>query len=512
MRSRVELFEQIRRDHDREGLSIHALARRHGVHRRAVRQALSSPLPPPRKRPAGRPAPRLGPYRGLIDSWLAADLKAPRKQRHTARRVWERLAGEHGAEVAERTVREYVAARRRELGLVVGEVFVPLCHEPGAEAEVDWGEATIVIAGRPRKLHLFLMRACFSGACFVQAYVRCTQQAFLEAHVQAFDFFGGVFALIRYDNLGLAVAKVLKGRRRVESDRFIALRSHYLYSSNFTRTGKEGAHEKGGIEGEVGRFRRSHLVPLPQVASLSQLNGLLAAACVADLGRTIRGRTQTVGEALATEMDLLRPLPQERFDSAEQARPRVDSKALATVRQNQYSLPVSLAGLRVAASIGAREIVFHHDGQQVARHERLDGRFGTSAQLDHYLELLRHKPGALARSLALRQERESGAWPECFDQLWRAIEARVGASEAARQMVDVLMLHRELSPAQVELAVRGALAAGAHDGRAVAVLARRTQRQASAPLQDLDERLLATRRAEPQLAEYDRLLERGGGR
>ncbi|HUB73601.1 MAG TPA: IS21 family transposase [Solirubrobacteraceae bacterium] len=509
----MELFEQIRRDHDREGLSIHALARRHGVHRRTVRLALASPLPPPRKRPERRPAPRLGAYRALIDSWLVADRDAPRKQRHTAKRVWQRLRAEHGVEVSERQVRRYVRARRRELGETVDEVFVPLCHEPGAEAEVDWGEAMVRIAGEPSKVYLFLMRACFSGACFVQAYARCTQQAFLEAHVEAFEFFGGVFAeLIRYDNLNAAVVKVLKGRRRVESDRFVALRSHYLFSSEFTRVGKQGAHEKGGVEGEVGRFRRSHLVPVPDVASLSELNELLAVACVADLERTIRGRPQTVGEALAREIDLLRALPAERLDTAEHARPRVDCKALATVRQNQYSLPVSLAGLRVAASIGAREIVFAHDGREVARHERLGERFGTSAKLDHYLELLKRKPGALERSLALRQERERGAWPECFDQLWQAIKARVGSSEAARQMVDVLLLCRELPAATVELAVRGALTAGAHDGRAVALLARRTGRQVPAPLTDLEERLAATARPEPTLTDYDQLLERGAAR
>ncbi len=167
MRSRVELFEQIRRDRDREGLSVHALARRHGVHRRTVRQALDSALPPARKRPRGRPAPKLGPYRPLIDSWLTADREAPRKQRHSARRVWERLRSEHGVEVSERQVRRYVRGRRRELGELVDEVFVPLCREPGAEAEVDWGEAAVVIGGVPTNVHLFLMRACFSGGCFV---------------------------------------------------------------------------------------------------------------------------------------------------------------------------------------------------------------------------------------------------------------------------------------------------------------------------------------------------------
>jgi hypothetical protein len=149
MGSRVELFEQIRRDHDREGLSIRALAERHRVHRRTVRQALESAVPPARKRPEGRPAPALGEYRALIDAWLEADRAAPRKQRHTARRVWRRLVDEHGARVAERTVREYVAARRRELG-EPGRVFVPQVHQAGMEAEVDWGQAQVVLAGADR--------------------------------------------------------------------------------------------------------------------------------------------------------------------------------------------------------------------------------------------------------------------------------------------------------------------------------------------------------------------------
>jgi transposase len=471
MGSRVELFEQIRRDRDREGLSIRALARRHGVHRRAVRQALASPLPPAKRPPSDRPAPKLGAYRRLVDEWLESDRRAPRKQRHTARRIWRRLVDEHDVDVAETTVRDYVRARRRAMGEPVDEVFVPQVHAPGVGAQVDWGEARVVLAGIATTVHLFLMRASFSGAAFCQASLVETQQAFLELHVQAFGWFGGVFWQIRYDNLTSAVKQVLRGRRRIETDRFVALRSHYLFEAEFTRPGKEGAHEKGGIEGEVGRFRRNHLVPVPEVADLAALNALLLAGCEADLGRRIVGRDVTVGEAFGQERPLLRALPAEPFDASETASPRVDAKSLVTVRQNRYSVPVALAGLKVSARIGAREITISHAGQVVARHERLHGRFGTSAQLDHYLELLRRKPGGLEHSLALAQERQRGAWPAAFDELWAALTDRYGRSEAARQMVDVLMLCREHGPERVVLAVRGALAAGAHDGRAVAVLA-----------------------------------------
>jgi transposase len=197
--SRVELFEQIRRDRDRDGLSIRALATKHGVHRRAVRQALESSVPPAKRRPESRPAPKLGEYRELIDEWLIADQLAPRKQRHTAKRIWRRLVDEHGVEVAETTVRDHVRKRRRELGMAVGEVFVPQVHAPGRTAEVDWGEADIDLAGALTRVHLFFMRSCFSGAAFSMASPVETQQAFMEGHAFAFDWFGGVFAEVRYE-------------------------------------------------------------------------------------------------------------------------------------------------------------------------------------------------------------------------------------------------------------------------------------------------------------------------
>ena len=507
MGSRMETFEQIRRDRDREGLSVRALALRHGVHRRAVRQALASPVPPSKRPPASRPAPALGSYHALIDAWLEADREAPRKQRHTARRIWQRLTEEQGAKISERQVRRYVHARRRALG-DLGEAFVPQHHEPGKQAEVDWGEAWATIAAQRVKVHLFQLRLCHSGAAFAVAFLNETQQAFLEAHAEAFEFLGGVPELIRYDNLSSAVKKVLKGRRRIESDRFIALRSHYLFESQFTIVGLDGAHEKGGIENEVGRFRRRHLVPVPNVKSLSELNAHLREGCEADLRRRIQGRQRTVGEALAAERPSLRALPFEPAPTAEEATPRVDAKSMVTVRQNRYSVPVSLVGQRVLAKIGARTITLSHGGELLATHDRIPGRFGVSAQLDHYLDLLVQKPGALAGSLALHQERRRGHWPECLDELWGKLTERYGPSEAARQMVDVLLLAREHSPARLELAVRGALAAGAHDGRAVGLLINRTERLTPAVIEDLPEHLAVHERAEPTLRDYDRLLLR----
>jgi len=240
---------------------------------------------------------------------------------------------------------------------------------------------------------------------------------------------------------------------------------------------------------------------------------MLLAGCESDLGRRIDGRAVTIRDAWAVERPLLLGLPTDPFDACETAAPRVDAKSLVTVRQNRYSVPVALAGLKVSARIGAREITINHAGVEVARHERLHGKFQTSAQLDHYLELLQRKPGGLEHSVALSQERDRGAWPVCFDELWAALTDRYGGSDAARQMIDVLLLSRDHGPDRVALAVRGALTAGAIDGRAVAVLARRADTAPAgtvAALSDLPPRLAVHERPVPDLTDYDQLL--GGAR
>lgn len=471
MRSRVELFEQIRRDAVRMRsesgeVSIRELAERHQTHRRTVRQALEDALPPAKRAPVGRPAPALGEFHVLIDEWLVADQQAPRKQRHTARRVFQRLRDEHGCGAAETTVRRHVRGRRRELGLS-GEGFVPQAYMPAADAQVDWGEADVVLAGQRTRLFLFGMRACWSGAAYWEAFPSLSQTAFLEGHVRAFEWFGGVFETIRYDNLNAAVKKVLRGHRREQTDRFIALRSHYLFDSDFTTAGLVGAHEKGGIEGEVGRFRRRHFVPVPTVRSLGVLNEQLEACLEVDLKRRIDGRPETVSAMLWTERGRLARLPGEPYSAAEEALVRVDQKSLVTVRQSRYSVPTRLVGLRVAVELGAHTITVRHDGQVVARHDRARERFSTTAVIDHYLDLLVRKPGALRRALPVAQARARGEWPAVYDQLWQRLEEKVGRSEAASQMIEVLVLCREHPPEIVERAVAGALAAGAIDGRAV---------------------------------------------
>lgn len=392
--SRVELFERIRRDNRELGLGIRAVADRHHVHRRTVREALASAVPPGRKTPE-RAAPALGRFKVVIDEILEADKLAPPKQRHTARRIWQRLVDEHGAEIAESTVRGYVGERRRELANLSRVVTVPQLHHAGDEAEVDFGELWVWLDGVLTKVWMFILRLSASGKAVHRVYATQAQEAFFDGFVVAFDRLGGVARRMRLDNLKPAVARVLTGRNREENEHFVVLRSHYGFDVFFCRPGIDGSHEKGGVEGEVGRFRRRHLVPVPKVASLAELNDILEEIDAAEDARHIEGRATTIGEDFAAERALLRPVPAEPFDPTRHLHVRVDTKARVCVRQCRYSVPARLAGRELVARLGATTVEVYEGSRLVAGHARLVHRGDESLVLDHYLEVLAYKPGAL---------------------------------------------------------------------------------------------------------------------
>ena len=279
----MELFEQIRREYEFGVGTISGVSRKLGVHRRLVREALSSAVPNESK-PQQRRLRKLEAASAFIDRILTADRQAPPKQRHTARRIWHRLCAElPGFSVGERSVRSYVRRRRQQLGLIEREVFVPQSYDWGVEAQVDWYEAWAVLGGERSKLQVFEMRSMASGAAYHRAYTHATQQAFLEAHERAFHYFGGVFKLLRFDNLKSAVKKILRGYQREETSRFIAFRSHWRFQSEFCNPAR--GNEKGGVEGEGGYFRRNHWVPLPEARDLEELNAYLERCCHADQRR-----------------------------------------------------------------------------------------------------------------------------------------------------------------------------------------------------------------------------------
>lgn len=504
-RSRVELFEQIRRDRRVEALSIRELAERHRVHRRTVRQALASAVPPPRKAYARRPRPAIDAYVEVIDSWLLGDREVPRKQRHTARRVWQRLVAEHDAQVAEVTVSRYVARRKRELGLDRVEVAVPQTHDPGAEAEVDFGEFYATIGGVLIKLWMFVMRLSHSGKAFHVAFATQAQEAFLEGHVLAFECFGAVPARIRYDNLKPAVVRVLRGRDRAESERFIALRSHYGFDGFFCIPGKQGAHEKGGVEGEIGRFRRRHLVPVPRVASLAELNEVIAVADRVDDERVITGRPVTVAAAFTAERAHLAPLPGERFDAARLLQARVDTRARVCVRQCYYSVPVGYAGRRLPVRLSATKVEILDGARVVAAHERVAGKYAQVLTLDHYLEVLKIKPGALPGATALAQAKACGAFTVTHQRYWDAARRERGDQAGTRALIEVLLAHRSLPATAVIAAMDKAVNAATLDPQAVLIDARRHADAALAPVIPIGA-LARYDRPAPTLTGYDALL------
>ena len=512
--SKVELYERIRRDRRvDEQVSIRELARRHQVHRRTVREALASAVPTPRK-VAERESPALGAYREIIRGWLTADVvdKVPVKQRHTARRVWQRLVEEHGAQVSESSVRGFVAEVKAELTGVATEVTIVQEHAPGEQAEVDFGEFTARIASDTVRLWLFIMRLSASGRSFVVAFAHQAQEAFFEGHVLAFAHFGGVpTGHIRYDNLKPAVVRIFTGRDRQENERFVTLRSHYLFDAFFCEPGVGGAHEKGGVEGEVGRFRRRHLVPVPEFDTLAELNVYIAAAMVADDARRIGARAETVAEGFAVEQPLLHPLPAERFDSARLLEAKVDAKARICVLQSFYSVPVSLARRRVPVRLGAHhlEVLDPVGGAIVAVHTRSLHKGTQDLVLDHYLEILTRKPGALGGSAALAQARASGVFTPLHDRFWEAARRAHGDGPGTCRLIEVLLLQRRMAAGEVAAGIEAALAVGATDPAVVAIEARRHTDGGLAPVVPIDDGLARFDRPTPSLAGYDQLLTDG---
>jgi hypothetical protein len=385
------------------------------------------------------------------------------------------------------------------------DVAVPQQHPLGEDAEVDFGDIAIYLCGVLTTVHLFVMRLSASGQALRYAYLNQAQEVFLDGHVRAFEFFGGVPAVIRYDNLKAAVARVMRGRTREESERFALLRSHYGFESFYCRPGIEGAHEKGGVEGEIGRFRRRWLVPVPHVASMAELNELLAVASTRDSARHIDQRRQTVAEHFAIEQDFLKALPAERFDTALLLAARVDAKSRVCVRQSFYSVPVRFVGRRVEVRLGADTVEVLDGNRVVASHPRAVAKGFEALTLDHYLEVLALKPGALPNATALARARACGAFTETHQRFWDTARRRLGDRDGTKALIDVLLAHRQLAADAVIAGVDAALSVSSVDPAVVLIEARRAQRPDAAvvPIGTL----ARFDRPTPTLTRYDQLLE-----
>jgi transposase len=507
----VDLFEEMRREYEFGVASISGVARKFGVHRRMVREAIESSIP--MRLPAKeRTRPTISPIAGYIDEILEADRQAPRKQRHTAHRIWVRITRERSSyPIAESTVRQYVRQRKRTLGVrVIPEAFVPQQYAWGDEAQVDWYEADVDLDGERVTVQVFAMRSMASGAAFHRAYRRATQQAFLEAHELGFQFLGGTFRCLRYDNLGSAVKKILRGFRREETARFVAFRSHWSFEASFCTPGE--GHEKGGVEGEAGFFRRNHFVPVPAVRDLEDLNAKLLDGCREDEARFIDGREQTVGEALAIERQHLLPMAREGFDLVEVSFGQVNGLGCVKVRTNAYSAPL-LPGTTAQIKLSASTVEVWHEGRCVARHARSYGRHQQVLDLEHYLDVLEHKPGAFAGSKPLEQWRRAGRWPVSYDLFWNGLIERHGRQDGTRAMIELLQVGRRLGDARLRRGIESALQLGCTDAAAVRHLMASDGlvHQRPSRLLEVGSRLGQFERPLPTMHEYDHLLV-GAGR
>ncbi len=483
--SKVELYAAIRRDH-RAGMKMRELERKYNVGWRTVKKAVDSVWPEPRKKLPPRQT-ALDPFKPMIDEMLLTDLGAPRKQRHTITRIFHRLIEEHGADVSYQMVRRYVSDRKPEIlaasGKAPAEAFVPQTHLPGHEAEVDFGDVTVRLAGELVTCYLFSLRLSYSGKAVHRVFASCGQEAFFEGHVHALRTLGGVpRSKIRYDNLKSAVAQVLGlNRARVETDRWIAFRSHFNIESFYCRPGIEGAHEKGGVEGMIGYFRRNHFTPVPEVDSLAELNEMVDQWDLHDGRRRIGSRPRTVDEYFAVEQPLLMPLPEEPFETGRQFTPRVDRYSQIAVRTNRYSVPTRLIGKRVRVVLHASHLVVYDQNVEVARHERLIAKGGCRLDLDHYLEALIRKPGAFPGATALEQARSAGRFAPVHGAWWVQARKVHGERDGTRALIEVLLLNRHIAHEHVVAGLATALRAGALTADAVALEARKAAQSEDEP-------------------------------
>ena len=400
-----------------EGLSRRQAAREMGISRNTVRRYLRLPEPvrverEPRRKPVlERVQPRLD---ALLEEWSG---RTTAKQRLTATRLHRQLR-EEGYEVGETLVRDYLREWRRRRA----EVYVPLVHRPGDEAQVDFFEVTVEVGGERRKAWKFLMRLMYSGRDFVRLYDRQDQVAFLDGHVWAFAHFGGVPARIVYDNLAAAVRRVQFPRRQL-TERFEALVSHYLYEPCFARPGE--GHDKGGVEGRGRGVRLQHLTPIPRGDSLAELSDWLQ-------GEVDRHAAPRVWERFAEERPLLRPGPGVVFEARRVQPASVSRSALVRVEGAWYSVPSRWAGLRATALIGTDELTLRCRGEEVVHPRQPFG--GRRVDYRHYLGELARKPQAV-RQVAPELVAALG---EPFGRLWTRLEREQGAQEGARTLARLL--------------------------------------------------------------------------
>ena len=495
----MDTWSEIRRRVQSGELSMRQACSEYGLNFRTVRKVVAHAEPPPYHSARPRAKPILGPFLSLIQQIIDDDQHAPPKQRHTARRIYERLRDEHAYPGCPSIVRAAVRAYKQSQA----EVFVPLLHPPG-EAQGDFGRAEVIVAGERHRAALFVLTLPFSNARFGCLFPRECTESFHEGHASAFAFFGGVPRRISYDNSKIAVRKLLGARERQLTPEFLRLQSHFGFESFFCRVRR--AQEKGHVENGVGYVRRNFLVPVPRGDSWAQLNATLAAHCRREFERPAADRRHRTAELLAADRAAFLGLPAEPFEARRVALVSINSLSLGRFDGNDYSVPTAYAYQTLTATGTLDRVRFSVRGVVVAEHARCWAKGQVTFEPLHYLGLLERKPGALDHAKPL------AGWslPAAFARLRRRLEEK-DPKGGTRQYIRVLRLLEAHELPAVTAAVEQALALASADADCVRLLLERAGERPAADF-DLAGRPghLAVRLPAPDLAAYASLTSGKG--
>lgn len=441
----MEFWKEVRRRVLTKEISKRAACEAYGLGWHTLNKILAHDEPPGYRLIQPRQKRKLAPFLPIIHQILEDDRQAPKKQRHTAKRIFQRLREEHGFQGGKTVVKVAVRAWKQSHQ----EVFLPLSHPPG-EAQVDFGEATIHLAGQVTKVALFVMTLPYSGAIYVQAFPRECTETFLEGHRRAFEFFVGVPRRISYDNSAIAVIEVLKGRERKLTREFLRLQSHYLFQEHFCLVRR--ANEKGHVERLLGFARRSFLVPVPHVESLEALNQQLRQRCLADLAERTRGKRAPKSDLLVEDQAAFLPSPKQPFEARRVTEGCANSESLVRFDTNDYSVPVQYAHRQLMVVATVEEVRVVYEDRLVARHRRSWDRERVFFEPIHYLALLERKPGGFDYARPL----ENWQLPECYALLRRRLEA-ADLQHGTRSFIRVLRLLEKFTLDQLTEAIEYAL-------------------------------------------------------
>ena len=500
MHTDMDWWTKIRLEVLRGETSKREILRREGIHWETLRKILEHSEPPGYRTQAPRPKPKIGPYLEHIAQIIEEDKQFPKKQRHTAVRIYHRIK-QMGYQGKYTQVKESV----REIKRLKREVYMPLNHRPG-EAQVDFGYALAKVSGVLRKVAFFVRALPYSDAFFVMSFERECTESYWEGHARAFEFFGGVPGRISYDNTRVLVSKIIGAHERKLTDGFLKLQSHYLFREHFCRVRRP--NEKGVVEGVVKFARLNFLVPVPQVRDLEELNDSLAELCREDMKRRLRGKSGTKAELLEQDRAAFLDPPLVSFDACRKQPTRANSLSLIRFDDNDYSVPVDYAHHDILIKGYVDRVVLCHRETVVAEHKRSWGKEGVFFNYLHYLPLLERKPGSLDHSRPL----VGMDLPGCFDTLRRRLnveEEKQG--EGTREFIRVLRLLEDYPVAKLRKAVEKALEIRGHSRDVIAqfLIPRFSWERTTFVLANR-QHLRLVRVAEPNITAYRELLSEGG--